>query len=67
MNWIQVLLIASIIGLLFYLLRSRRSARSRAWVKVGYVLFVLAGIYAVLRPDDTQWSQTGLGCAAAPT
>lgn len=26
MNWIQVLLIASIIGLLFYLLRSRRSA-----------------------------------------
>lgn len=53
MNWIQVLLIASIIGLLFYLLRSRRSARSRAWVKVGYVLFVLAGIYAVLRPDDT--------------
>lgn len=53
MNWIQVLLIASIIGLLFYLLRSRRSARSRAWVKVGYVLFVLAGVYAVLRPDDT--------------
>ena len=53
MNWIQVLLIGSIIALLVYLLRSRRNARSRAWVKVGYVLFVLAGIYAVLRPDDT--------------
>jgi small membrane protein len=53
MNWIQVLLIASIIALLVYLLRSRRSAQSRAWVKVGYVAFVLTGIYAVLRPNDT--------------
>jgi small membrane protein len=53
MNWIQVLLIGSIIALLFYLLRSRRSAQSRAWVKVGYVVFVLTGVYAVLRPDDT--------------
>jgi hypothetical protein len=59
MNWIQVLLIGSIMALLVFLLRSRRSARSRAWVKVGYVLFVLGGVYAVLRPDDTtvvaQW------------
>lgn len=53
MNWIQPLLIFSILALLVYLLRSRASARSRAWVKVGYVAFVLAGIYAVLRPDDT--------------
>jgi hypothetical protein len=52
-NWIQVLLIGAIIALLFFLLRSRRSARARAWVKVGYVLFVLLGVYAVLRPDDT--------------
>jgi hypothetical protein len=52
-NWIQVLLIASIVALLVYLLRSRRSAQSRAWVKVGYVAFVLTGIYAVLRPNDT--------------
>ena len=35
MNWIQVLLIASIVALLVYLLRSRRNARSKAWVKVG--------------------------------
>ncbi len=53
MNWIQVLLIGSIVALLVYLLRSRRSSRSKAWVKVGYVLFVLGGIYAVIRPDDT--------------
>ncbi|MBV9721296.1 MAG: DUF2304 domain-containing protein [Mycobacterium sp.] len=53
MNWIQGLLITSIVALLVYLLRSRRSAQSKAWVKVGYLVFVLAGIYAVLRPNDT--------------
>ena len=53
MNWIQVLLIVSVLALLVYLLRSRSSARSKAWVKVGYVLFVIAAIYAILRPDDT--------------
>ena len=53
MNWIQGLLITSIIGLLVYLLRSRRNAQSRAWVKVGYLLFVIAAVYAVLRPNDT--------------
>jgi len=53
LNWIQGLLITSIIGLLVYLLRSRRNAQSRAWVKVGYLLFVIAAVYAVLRPNDT--------------
>ena len=53
MNWIQGLLITSIIALLVYLLRSRRSAQSKAWVKVGYLVFVLGGVYAVLRPNDT--------------
>ncbi len=53
MNWIQALLIVSVLTLLVYLLRSRRTAKSKAWVKVGYVLFVIAGVYAILRPDDT--------------
>ena len=53
MNWIQVLLIAAIVSLLFYLLRSRTSAKTKAWVKVGYLLFVIAAVYAILRPDDT--------------
>jgi len=51
-HWIQVLLICAIVAL-FGLLRSRTSAKSRAWVKVGYILFVFAGVYAVLRPNDT--------------
>jgi small membrane protein len=53
MNWIQVLLIAAVVSLLVVLLRSRASAQSRAWVKVGYLAFILTGIYAVLRPNDT--------------
>jgi small membrane protein len=52
-NWIQVLLILSVLALVVYLLRSRANAKSKAWVKVGYVVFVIAGVYAILRPDDT--------------
>jgi hypothetical protein len=61
MNWIQALLIISIVVLLVYLLRSRTSARTKAWVKVGGVLFVIAGIYAILRPDDTTVVANWLG------
>jgi hypothetical protein len=60
-NWIQVLLIASVIVLLVYLLRSRRSAQARAWVKLGYVLFVVAAVYAIVRPDDTTIVANWLG------
>lgn len=53
MNWIQVLLITAVLALLVYLLRSRTNAKAKAWVKVGYVVFAIAAIYAILRPDDT--------------
>jgi small membrane protein len=52
-NWIQVLLIGSILALLVYLLLSRRSAQAKAWVKLGFVLFVVAAVYAIVRPNDT--------------
>ena len=61
MNWIQVLLIAAVIALLLYLLRSRTNAKSKSWVKVGYLLFVIAAIYAILRPDDTTVVANWLG------
>lgn len=61
MNWIQVLLIVSILALLVYLLRSRTSAKSRAWVKVGFTVFVLAAVYAIVRPDDTTVVANWLG------
>ncbi|MDT5090730.1 MAG: small rane protein [Mycobacterium sp.] len=53
MNWIQALLIAAVIALLVFLLRSRGSMHARAWVKLGYVLFVVVAIFAVLQPNDT--------------
>lgn len=56
-----MLLIASVLALLVYLLRSRRSAKSKAWVKVGYVGFVIVSIYAILRPDDTTVVANWLG------
>jgi small membrane protein len=63
MNWIQVLLIAAVVTLLVYLLRSRRSAQAKAWVKVGYVLFVIAAVYAIVRPNDTTIVANWLGVA----
>ncbi len=61
MNWIQVLLIGAVVALLVYLLRSRTNAKAKAWVKVGYVLFVIAAVYAILRPDDTTVLANWLG------
>lgn len=61
MNFIQVLLIAAVVALLVYLLRSRTNAKAKAWVKVGYVVFVIAAIYAILRPDDTTVVANWLG------
>ena len=61
MNWIQALLIMSVLALLVYLLSSRGTARSKAWVKVGYVVFVIVSIYAILRPDDTTVVANWLG------
>lgn len=61
MNWIQILLITAVVALLVYLLRSRTNAKAKAWVKVGYLLFVVAAVYAILRPDDTTVLANWLG------
>jgi hypothetical protein len=63
MNWIQLLLIAAVVALLFYLLRSRTNTKAKAWVKVGYVAFVIVAIYAILRPNDTTVVANWLGVA----
>jgi small membrane protein len=64
-NWIQILVILAVFALLVFLLRARGSVQARAWVKVCYVVFVVAGIYAVLRPNDTtilaHWLGVGRG------
>ncbi|APT89888.1 membrane protein [Corynebacterium sphenisci DSM 44792] len=48
----QVLLLAAVLVLMTYFLANRRKARAKAGVKLGFVVFIAFGIWAVLRPDD---------------
>lgn len=62
---IQVLLVASSFALLVLFLRGRGSARTAAGTKLAFVMFVLFGIYAALRPGDVSvvagWLGVGRG------
>jgi hypothetical protein len=58
---IQYVLVASSIGLLVLFLRRRGSTRTAAGTKLAFVLFVLFGIYAALRPSDVQVVANWLG------
>ncbi|MCS5478331.1 DUF2304 domain-containing protein [Corynebacterium sp. YIM 101645] len=49
---VQLLLLAATLVLAFYFLTNRRKARAKAGVKLGFVLFIIAAVWAVLRPDD---------------
>lgn len=49
---VQLLLLAATLMLAFYFLTNRRKARAKAGVKLGFVLFIVAAVWAVLRPDD---------------
>lgn len=56
---IQLLLLIAIVALALYFLSNRRKARAKAGVKIGFILFIVATVWAVLRPDDltviAQW------------
>lgn len=58
---IQVLLVGSSVALLLLFLRKRGSAKTAASTKLAFVLFILFGIYAALRPGDVQAVATVLG------
>jgi hypothetical protein len=58
---IQYVLVAASILLLVLFLRRRGSAKTAAGTKVAFVLFVLFGIYAALRPMDVQRLASWLG------
>lgn len=49
---IQILLLAGVLALAYYFISNRRKARAKAGVKLGFALFILVSIWAVLRPDD---------------
>lgn len=51
-TFIQVLLLCATVALGFYFLTNRRKARAKAGVKIGFIAFIVAAVWAVLRPDD---------------
>lgn len=60
---IKILLLLAGVGLVAFFLSNRRKARAKAGVKMGFVVFLIGGLYAVIRPDDLTWiaNQIGIG------
>lgn len=58
---IKALLLLAGAVLVAFFLANRRKARAKAGVKVGFVLFVVFMVYAVVRPDDLTWVANRLG------
>lgn len=58
---IKIILLLAGIALVMFFVSNRRKARAKAGVKIGFVLFVLFGLYAVIRPDDITWIANRLG------
>ncbi|APT83887.1 membrane protein [Corynebacterium aquilae DSM 44791] len=60
---IQLLLLSSTALLVAYFIGNRKKARAKAGVKLGFILFILASIYAVLHPDHLTWVANLVGVA----
>lgn len=58
---IQFLLIAAVLLLLVFFLRNHGTSRTRAGAKIGFVLFLVFGIVAVLYPDATTVLANAIG------
>lgn len=58
---IKVLLLLAGAVLVAFFVANRRKARAKAGVKIGFVLFVVFMVYAVIRPDDLTWVANRLG------
>jgi len=58
---IKLLLLLAGAVLVAFFLANRRKARAKAGVKIGFVLFVVFMVYAVIRPDDLTWVANKLG------
>lgn len=58
---IKLLLLLAGAALVAFFVSNRRKARAKAGVKIGFVLFVVFMVYAVIRPDDLTWVANRLG------
>lgn len=58
---IQILLLLAAFALVLYFFTNRKKANAKAWVKLGFVVLVLAAVWAILRPDDVTVVANWLG------
>ena len=49
---IQIVLLAAMVALVWYFVSNRRKARAKAGVKLGFLVFLAACVWAIVRPDD---------------
>ena len=49
---IQILLLIAATALVLYFFTNRKKANAKAWVKLGFLVLVIAAVWAILRPDD---------------
>jgi len=63
---IQIILIATAFVLFVFFIRSSHSVRTQAVKRIGFVVFLVLNLDAVLRPDDTTWlaHKVGVGRGA---
>ncbi|MER7702746.1 DUF2304 domain-containing protein [Kitasatospora sp. NPDC097605] len=59
--WIQLLLMVGTGVLVFAFIRRWDAAHTRAWKRMAFFAFVIANVYAVLRPQDVTWVANKLG------
>ncbi|MFE7189049.1 DUF2304 domain-containing protein [Kitasatospora sp. NPDC057541] len=59
--WIQLLLMVGTGVLVLAFIRRWDAAHTRAWKRMAFFAFVIANVYAVLRPQDVTWIANKLG------
>ncbi len=52
---IQLILLLGAGAMLFLFIRRWDAAHTRAWKRIAFFVFVVANVYAVLRPGDITW------------
>jgi hypothetical protein len=52
---IQIILIAAVVLLFLFFIRSSHSVRTQAFKRIGFIIFLILSLDAVLRPNDTTW------------
>jgi hypothetical protein len=58
---VQVLLLVAILAVLLILVRRGHTVRGRAFKRLAFVAFLVATVFAILRPGDVTWVANKIG------